>query len=268
MKKVLLKGGIAAVIAVGILVTGSMAAPVETWDAARLAAEGFDFETNYDNKETDSIASDLGQGPNYGGDNLTRHNTSEWNQLGLSSTANDGVFWSTDDGATWKSGSQTNLELSVGDTIDFKIGLWSSGYGNHNYDQALLWVDTNGNDLFEASEWLINEQFFKAEEAQNGEATSDVRLTEINWNKERSTMNFYLVENVLVTEEMLAGFHIRARATCNHPGWPLDDAYVFTNQGEIEQYYFTVSTPIPEPTTMLLFGTGLAGFAALARRKK
>jgi len=30
----------------------------------------------------------------------------------------------------------------------------------------------------------------------------------------------------------------------------------------------TVSTPVPEPTTMLLFGTGLAGLAATIRRKK
>ncbi|WP_028583872.1 PEP-CTERM sorting domain-containing protein [Desulfogranum mediterraneum] len=39
--------------------------------------------------------------------------------------------------------------------------------------------------------------------------------------------------------------------------WKLDDVYVSLGEN-----------PVPEPTTMLLFGTGIAGLAAIGRRKK
>jgi hypothetical protein len=42
---------------------------------------------------------------------------------------------------------------------------------------------------------------------------------------------------------------------------------VSLGQGEAELYKLTVN-PVPEPATMILFGTGLAGLAAVGRRKR
>jgi hypothetical protein len=55
-----------------------------------------------------------------------------------------------------------------------------------------------------------------------------------------------------------------------HIDWRTTSNYTFNVNGTITSFQAPTETPVPEPATMLLFGTALAGFAGsrIWRRKK
>ena len=188
------------------------------------------------------------------------HTTAEWQMIGSSNLADDGVWWSTDGGNTWG-----NDAVYVGDQIKFKFALWSAGYGNHTYDQIKAWIDWNQDYFWDSdSETIIAEQHFK-----NPEAIIDDRADDFNteyYNDLYAETNYFYSGAYSITDQMIDGLWLRARAQCNHVPYDTMTPYGNLWQGEVEDWLITVS-PVPEPATMLLLGFGLIGIAGASRKK-
>lgn len=176
--------------------------------------------------------------------------------------ADDGVWWSTDGGLNWG-----NDSVNVGDKIQFKFALWSAGYGNHIYDQIKSWVDWDLNGVWDnSSEAIIAVQFFKDPEAIN----NDVGVPEwlLNyWNNLYAETNYFFTGPFDITNDMIDGLWLRARAQCNHVPYDTMTPYGNLWQGEVEDWMITVN-PVPEPATMLLLGSGIVGLAGFRRKFK
>jgi hypothetical protein len=195
---------------------------------------------------------------------LPQHTDPRWQDLAS-------VKWSVDGGNTWG-----NNTLTVGQTVSFQFIMHKDYEGTHYADLLKAWIDWD-NDGFEATESIIFEthvvwpsyhanQFpgVNVDEFYTYTTSSGITLTNAHLG------DHWLLARVTCSESLLSGYY--------NPNWAyqwtagLDYDAMFTPgrslyQGEAELYKLTVN-PVPEPTTMLLFGTGLVGLAAIGRRKE
>jgi hypothetical protein len=179
------------------------------------------------------------------------HQTAEWQKLGEDNTIDDGVWWSVDDGATW--GHET---LDVGDNVVFRFDLWTSGSGEHDYNQVKAWVDWNQDGVWsnDATEIVLEEQVFQMP----------------NNPKPVPGITSLLSASYLITDEMIGNLWLRARAQCNHVPYGEMTPYGDYWQGEVEDWQLTVDkpTPTPEPATLLLMSVGLFGLVGARIRRE
>lgn len=232
-----------------------------------------ELKANYAKRTTDDYGDAPVISPDSYGTKTTYHESSEWNFLGSDSKIDDGVLWSTDGGKNWGNGT-----VSVGDKIQFKITLWSAGYGEHNYDQVKAWVDwdqngswTNDNIIAEkdpkysAKETILAAQYFKNSDAIHTDPKEYDKKIDDNLNYAVSTT--FITSEYSIDDTMVGELWLRARAQCNHTPYNQMNPTGSLSQGEVEDYVITVK-PVPEPATMLLFGSGLVSLAAVSRKKR
>ena len=205
---------------------------------------------------SNSFALMIGDAPGYG---KAWHNTAEWQRLGETKDADDGVLWSTDGGTTWG-----NEAVSIGDTVTFQFEFWTAGYGNHTYDQLRVWADTDHNKVFDTVEELTYvQQFKKPNNSIHDDENADQTQLD-RWDIAYSLTTLYTAD-LFITPEMTDGFWLRARVHCWHTEYPGLPATGLLTQGETEDWFVEVS-PAPEPGTMILLGAGLIGFAGMRRK--
>lgn len=205
---------------------------------------------------------DYGDAPGYG---VATHSTASWQRLGTLwnsessqqavDSSDDGVFWSLDNGNTW--GHDT---VTTGQTVLFRFDMYKEEWGRHDADYLKVWIDWNHDkDFTDTGETIYQDAwYFKTEPGYKyGDDFAGV------------SKSFYTT--VTIPENAIFGeTWLRARVVCNPDAGNNLNALAPTGllgQGEVEDWKINVA-PVPEPSTMLLLGLGLAGVAWNRRRNK
>lgn len=193
------------------------------------------------------------------------HQDASWQRLGTQwdaesgpkavDTSDDGVYWSVDNGVTWG-----HENITAGQTVKFRFDMYKEKWGRHDFDALKVWIDFNNDkDFTDAGEIILASQWnFKSEQ---GYAYGD-GLAGIS-------KSFY-TDVVMPTSTTLTEYWLRAQVVCSADirgdlGNLTATGHWY--QGEVEDWKMTAN-PVPEPSTMILFGAGLAGVAILRRRNK
>jgi len=196
---------------------------------------------------------------------LASHQDASWQRLGTKwdaepgpkafDTSDDGVSWSLDNGVTW--GHDT---ITAGQTVKFRFDMYKEKWGRHDFDAIKVWIDLNGDkDFTDTGENIFADQWnFKSEQGYAyGDGFAGISKS-------------FFTEVVMPTSTTLTDYWLRAQVVCNadiHSDLNNLTATGHWYQGEVEDWKMTVS-PVPEPSTLILFGAGLAGVAFMRRRIK
>jgi hypothetical protein len=199
----------------------------------------------------------------------------------------NGVSWRVADANGNFTGAYGQPELTQGQDVQFKFTVTRSDEGNHLFDRLKVWVDWNGlggfnNDAFGTTgseilgqrDWAKNENADDALDGMTGSENSTYS-NQIHSKNSSVTSRNYIMETTIPMSAIVGDTWMRARIVCSNSlnNYSVDMNLLATgyqDQGEVEDYKVTINarppTPVPEPTTLLVFGTALIGLV-LSRKK-
>jgi hypothetical protein len=199
-------------------------------------------------------------------------------------SGDNGVSWRVADANGDFLGAYGQPELTQGQAVQFQFTVTRSDEGKHQFDELKVWVDWNGQDGFNNdainssdSEILYNVRWNK-EEDKNDRRKGDAGYSgdAVDFNNDVGAYNnidtyrSYTLETTIPMDAIVGETWMRARIVCENSLTNYSDnmnliSTGYQDQGEVEDYKLTINQ-VPEPTTILVFGSALIGLV-LSRKK-